>query len=229
MAEIPDLGERPIISLFGNTEKENFPLILVIGSGVNDDLPKNDEIGHYDLKKVPHSELRSAAYRLVARSKGTSVKFLMELCKLKESSILVFADISPATITNMARNKNQRGDKIRPEDCVGRVQRVMSTSLFDRAAMVMLPGLGHERYRKAVQAVETKSRAKGKMVARSLPLGESEEREWAGIKRSFSKRELDFAAAIFDRWMTNSTFRYLEGYAGHHNPSQDHERDVIRP
>ena len=55
-----------MMSVYGNTEQESFPLVMVIGVGVNADLATNGEIGHYYLKDVPRSELRRAAYRTVA-------------------------------------------------------------------------------------------------------------------------------------------------------------------
>ena len=217
MVEAKDLSEHPLISLYEKTEKESFPLILVIGRRANDDLPMNGEIGHYDLKDVRNAKLRSLAYRVVARSKGTSVKFLMELCRLKRSSILVFADITPSAIHDKTTRENQTGDRFRPEEYAKHAEKVLSTSLFERAAMLIISGLGHERYKKAVRALIAKSRDGGKIVIASPQPSETKGTRWADVRRGFSQRDFDYAAAIFDRWMMNSTFQYLDSYTRNRN------------
>ena len=194
------LKEHPIISLYGNSEKGVFPLILVIGQEPNDDRQMGDDVGLYDFRKAPHCGVWNTAYKLVATRRNMSIKSLKELCEERGSSMLAFADVSPFTIPYGARDKTEIRAKYTAKDYVRHVQRIMSKDTFARVQMVILSGLEHPRYSDAMHVVEKECIRQKKVLVRSAFFSMNRKGGYYKVEGYFSLRELDLLGNIFDSW-----------------------------
>ncbi len=208
MVESPTFRKWPLVSIYKDTEQENFPLILWIGKEL-DSCVVVGEVGYYDLY-MPRAGLRSFAYAMLAYSKNTSIRFLKGLCKLKRSSPLVFASIVPVSVRTNVEWKDTAQARARRKDYVRHVRRLVASKIFERSVMVVLWGLEMEEYKEAAGIIEAECRTKSKTLVKSSVPYTNKSEKW--IRVSFSRRNCDVAAIIFDRWLHYQYFQYLERY-----------------
>ena len=148
-----DKDTHPLISLYGETEKKQFPLVLVIGREPNDPGKKiGHHIGYYchltkkdSNCKTPHHVTRTknvpfwdVSYSLFAETAGTSGMKLKEACVSRNSSPVAYADISPITTS-----KDGKRTRCSHHEYLRHLEEISKSTLFanNRVEIVVFSGL----------------------------------------------------------------------------------------
>jgi hypothetical protein len=198
------MSEHPLVSLYGETEKRAFPLVLVIGREPDDDAMMGHGVGQYKFprKPVPFWDL---AYSLVAESIGKKGMVLKKLCGERNSSPIAFADISTNPIPSKRIDKQVVRKTLTTADFIAHLKEVESRPVFERVKLAVFSGLNHpvwaeRKYGEAVSEIDSAWRSKVTTVRVRFFYGTNME----AIKEAFSPHIAE-AKAIVDEWLQETS------------------------
>ena len=135
-------GVHPILSVYGQTEKLAFPLILIIGREPNSGLEMGHEVGTYEFGKggVPFWDI---PYSILAEYIGLKGRELKCFCRCRNNSPITFADISDKPIHSNDNNKSRKRNERETEDFVNHLTEVEQLPIFKRVKSVIFSGLDY--------------------------------------------------------------------------------------
>lgn len=150
--------EHPLICLYKDTIKKNFPIILIFGREPNNEVPFYNEIGLYDFDEKPKTGFWNISYKLVGDLHNLSVKELKDKCKSKESSILAYTDCSPCPIPSNISNyrKKKIRQNIPTNEIENHIEDIFSKEIINRVKLIILSGVSGEDFRKSVDLIKNK-------------------------------------------------------------------------
>lgn len=135
-------NSHPLIVVYDNTQKANFPLILVVGREPNNNVPIDDSVGNYDFEEPSRCNFWNTAYKVVADTNGISVRELKYSCKKNKSSILAFTDLSPRPIKIREKNKDKQRSQISKEEYEQHILKIFSKiEIINRIRLIVLSGV----------------------------------------------------------------------------------------
>ncbi len=167
---------HPILSVFGDTERLSFPIILIIGREPNDNVEMGHTIGRYEFGSggVPFWDI---PYSIIAEYLGLKGRELKSLCQHHNSSPIAFADISVKPICSNDKDKLSKRNEIQTEDFVNHLVEIESLPFFKRVELVVFAGLDYPfavkgRYVDALNKIEPMWQASGiETIKVRFPIG----------------------------------------------------------
>lgn len=138
---------HPLIILYEETGRENFPLVLFVGREPNNNAPYDDYVGPYDFYETPHCGFWNVAYKIVAESQNMTVGELKELCFNNRSSILAFTNITPIPILHRVKSKDTIRKEISREESREHIEKIFSKDIIiKRVELIVLSGLDRKEF-----------------------------------------------------------------------------------
>lgn len=127
---------------YGDTDRHGYPLVLIFGREGNNEGPMRDVMGWYDFALSPRSLFWNTSYGVVARMMGVgSAAALKELCQSRRGSPVVFSNVSPLPLKDLATGKGdlRRGVEEQVQGNIDTVFNLMDRHrLVARTALVIL-------------------------------------------------------------------------------------------
>lgn len=137
------------ILAFRQTEKKEFPLILVVGREPNNDSVSDKKVGTYDFTEFPNCAFWNIAFKLVGAYNGLTTVQIKQLFLQQNASSVIFTDASPKAIVNKVKNKNAIRLTLTDEEVIEHVDAIFANEgLLKRVKLVLFSGLEDTKYTK---------------------------------------------------------------------------------
>ncbi|VVB84017.1 Uncharacterised protein [uncultured archaeon] len=146
-------NSHPLICVYKNTEKENFPLILIIGREANNPNRVENKVDLYDFeginyggKKASSTAFWNISYKFIGEINKMKGKELKKICKKKGSSIIIYADSMPKSIPNKKNNKKEIRQENLEEEINEHIENIFSKEIIKRVKIAILSGVDKEEF-----------------------------------------------------------------------------------
>ena len=142
------LGFHPSIAVYGQTEKRDFPLILIIGREPNNDIPLRYEVNKYDFDYSPEERkcaFWNMSFKLIGEQNNLNVREIKQKFIDNNSSFIIFSDSSPQTQKNNKNNKIKIRRNIPEEKIKEHIKKILSEDIIKRVELVLLSGIDEKR------------------------------------------------------------------------------------
>ena len=151
---------HPLMYVLGETQKFQFPLILVIGREPNCDGPCEDSIGIMCNSEFGSmkSGVWATAYTQIAKqcigNKATA-GLLKKICFAKNASPIVFSNALPIAILNRTKNKNEIRDACQEDNISRHISKIFGAVIASRYGLVVQHGAcGSRKTQLAAKLIE---------------------------------------------------------------------------
>lgn len=137
------------ILAFGQTEKKEFPLILVVGREPNNNSISDKKVGKYDFIKHSRCAFWNISFKLFGIFNGLTTIQIKQLFLQQNASPLIFTDASPKGIPNEINDKNAIRLTLTDEEIIEHVDAIFANvEILKRVKLVLLSGLEDKKYNK---------------------------------------------------------------------------------
>lgn len=199
-------NSHPLIVVYDNTQKTNFPLILVVGREPNNNVPFDDSVGNYDFEGKPRCKCNfwNTAYKVVADTNGINVRELKDYCKINKSSILAFTDLSPRPIKMREKNKDKQRSQILDKEYEQHILKIFSKSeIISRIRLIILSGVDKPEFSYALKTFKTVCRKYQKLFL-EIPFLYSG--NYPKIRKEISENHKKAIRTIYSQWKNDFSF-----------------------
>jgi hypothetical protein len=160
---------HPMISVFGTTVHQSFPLMLVVGREPNTTEVTQPVVGQYDFRHHPRCAFWNMSYSFIARSIDRRGHELKARCVAHGSSPIVYADILPISLPNHVPTKQAARAQVRQAAIDQHLTVLFShTAIIERVQVVLFSGLDHGVFQYAREVFAEACAARG-LLAWSVP------------------------------------------------------------
>ena len=192
-------NSHPLIVVYGNTQKEDFPLILVVGREPNNNVPFDDSVGNYDFEKAPRCNFWNTAYKVVADTNGINVRELKDSCKKNKSSILAFTDLSPRPLLIRVKNKEKQRSQISKKEFDNHILKIFSKNeIINRVGIIILSGVKNKP--EFIDALNIFKKQCGKYQKSFLEIPFLYSGNYREIKSIITESQKNTIMKIYRRW-----------------------------
>lgn len=137
---------HPLITGYKKTLERSFPLILVIGREPNSNVQFIDKVGLYDFDEAPRCAFWNMAYKLVAELDNMTVRQFKQICRLHNSSPIIFSDALCLPIKSEIRNKTKIRGELSHKDIGQHINNIFAKSILTRVKLILLSGLNRKEF-----------------------------------------------------------------------------------
>jgi hypothetical protein len=156
---------HPILSYYGKTKEQAFPLILVIGREPGTSMEIADFDGPYDFRKYFGSGFWNTAYGLIGESVELRCKELKAVCERLQGSPIIFGNSLPIGAKFNDHAVHAKRAAVSDEAVQGHIEKVFAFDLISRVRLVIMAGLHKPAFARSKEAVESLCKQKGIPVA----------------------------------------------------------------
>ncbi|HSH79123.1 MAG TPA: hypothetical protein VLA19_11405 [Herpetosiphonaceae bacterium] len=153
------MQNHPILSVFGETEQRDYPLLLIVGREPNGNTPMTNEVGPYDFRIHSRCGFWNTSYAMVARAVGLKTFQFKRRCVSLGGSPIVYTDALPQCVPNAVADKWSSRASITTDVIHQHIDNTFShTRLLSRVKLVILSGLDHPVFEMSCRLIEQRCR-----------------------------------------------------------------------
>lgn len=200
---------HPIISVYGDTNSKQFPIILIVGREPNAEAEFINEIGEYDFDKAPRCGFWNTSYGVIGEiiNEKLNCKKLKDECRKKGNSFIAYTDLSPEPIINAVPGnlKNKKRKDINLDQYEKHISNIfLHEDIIDRADLIIFSGLGNNNVQlKAVELFKNKLISKNKVFLEVPFFVGNNKRNIKEIIDKEHNKEKDIIRNIYKQWENN--------------------------
>ncbi|WP_283624724.1 hypothetical protein [Clostridium butyricum] len=137
---------HPIISVYGNAELRDFPIILVVGREPNTSSKFVNTVGNYDFDKAPRCGFWNISYGIIGEiiNETWNCKELKDKFRKQGNSFIAYTDLSPEPIEDLVPGnlKNKKRKDINLVHYEKHISNILShENLINRVELIIFSGL----------------------------------------------------------------------------------------
>jgi hypothetical protein len=154
---------HPAIAVYEQTERHDFPLILVFGREPNSPHHKSKGVGRYDFNTSKRCAFWNIAYRTVGKSasKPVTSQEMKRICHSAKGSPIVFADALPIGLEDKEKSKYRRRLAVSDADVTDHILEIFShQKILDRTAIILLSGVEGTEFSRSLEQIEHEASAR---------------------------------------------------------------------